>query len=122
MIQTPLWSPPKKPEFKQTEVEQYLSDKKYLNTNFDVNHMVRDFYPRSWFWLNKEFLKVYGMGMHQTIIHLRINWGIALLNHGYVGFIYDLARECGMRTDVFNRHFKRIVGVTPTQYRNKKLT
>lgn len=73
-------------------------------------------------YLSQLFLKVIGISYTEYVCRYRINESCYLLmntNHT----VLDIACECGfdcLRS--FNRNFKSIMGITPTEYRNRDVT
>jgi AraC-like DNA-binding protein len=66
--------------------------------------------------LASEFSKTFGIGPHGFQIQLRVQMAKAILRNG--ASVADAAAECGFFDQShLNRHFKKIVGVPPNDYR-----
>ncbi len=66
------------------------------------------------------FTQLNGLSLWDYIMIKRINISKKLLENED-SYVTDIALRCGYQTiTVFNRHFKRLVGCTPTEYARKK--
>ncbi len=69
--------------------------------------------------MSSEFMKYAGMSMKHYLYSLRINAVNLLINYGCD--IGDAALKCGFNNlRTFNYTYKRITGITPTEYLNKQ--
>jgi|GEM_PF-809077 len=73
--------------------------------------------------LSQVFSLRFGKGFASFLGELRINYALALLQKTEEKInIENLAYECGFNSKVsFNRHFKQLVGVSPSAYRKRLL-
>ena len=95
--------------------------KAYLSDNFSKNITLRDLSQVSGmspFHLLRTFRATVGLPPHEYLMSIRIERAKALLTRGYD--IAHVACETGFYDQShFNKHFKRILGITPGQYIKK---
>ncbi len=66
------------------------------------------------------FQQEIGVSPHQFILQLRIEKAKQMLKQNPEASILDIAINCGFSSQsILNRHFKKLVGTTPTQYRRE---
>lgn len=92
----------------------------YINDNLDRDLQLIDLAVISGYtedYLSRLFKKSIGTSLYQYIIQQRIHRAQELLHHRNLTF-QDIAKRCGFHTHTnLTRHFKRIVGITPTAAR-----
>lgn len=95
--------------------------KEYLSDNFSKNIALQDLSRISGmspFHLLRTFRAAVGMPPHEFLMSIRIERARALLTRGFD--IAHVACETGFYDQShFNKHFKRILGITPGQYLRK---
>ena len=95
--------------------------KKYLTENFNKNISLDALAKVAYlspFHLLRTFRKTIGLPPHEYVINLRIQRAKHLLMQGRK--LADVAHEAGFYSQShFNRHFKRIIGISPGQYLKK---
>jgi AraC family transcriptional regulator len=68
----------------------------------------------------RAFQQEIGISPHQFILQLRIEKAKELLKKSPQISILDIALSCGFSSQsVLNKHFRKFVGTTPTQYRKE---
>jgi len=66
------------------------------------------------------FQQEIGVSPHQFILQLRIEKAKQMLKQNAEASILDIALSCGFSSQsILNRHFRKFVGTTPTQYRKE---
>lgn len=66
------------------------------------------------------FQQEIGISPHQFILQLRIEKAKQMLKQNAETSILDIAVSCGFSSqNILNRHFRKFVGTTPTQYRKE---
>lgn len=95
--------------------------KKYLSENFNKNISLEALAKVAYlspFHLLRAFRKTVGLPPHEYVINLRIQHARHLLSQGRS--LSDAAHETGFWDQShFNRHFKRIMGISPGRYLKK---
>jgi AraC-like DNA-binding protein len=103
------------------EIAAVKRAKEYLTENFSKNISLESLAQIAYlspFHLLRAFRKAVGLPPHEYVINLRVEHAKQLLAQGRA--IADVAFETGFCDQChLNRHFKRIVGVTPGQYLKK---
>jgi AraC-like DNA-binding protein len=103
------------------EIAAVKRAREYLTENFSKNISLESLAQIAYlspFHLLRAFRKAIGLPPHEYLINLRIEHAKQLLTQGRA--IADAAFETGFCDQChLNRHFKRIVGVTPGQYLKK---
>lgn len=96
--------------------------KEYLDENFvekiTLDELSEKFYINK-FYLLEVFKQQYGMGVNEYLIYMRITKGKRLLRFTDKT-VEEIAYDCGMNSlHYFSRLFKKIEGVTPSEYRRR---
>lgn len=103
------------------EIAAVKRAKAYLTENFNKNISLESLAQIAYlspFHLLRAFRKAVGLPPHEYLINLRVEYARQLLSQGRA--IADAAFETGFFDQChLNRHFKRILGVTPGQYLKK---
>lgn len=120
----------KLPEFVKEQVHQPISPRvknllaeieEYLNENISRAVPIQelaDRYDLSKNYLSAVFRDTYGMTLGQYILRLRINHATILLLSTNLK-VAEIAPRCGFESPIsFGRSFKKIMKITPKQYRN----
>lgn len=96
---------------------------KYIASNFnnDINlNMVADFVNMSPTYFSKKFKSSTGFGFNEYLIKLRIREATILLIDEELS-ITEIAFRCGFNnSNYFGDVFKRIIGSSPSEFRNKQ--
>jgi transcriptional regulator GlxA family with amidase domain len=103
------------------EIAAVKRAKEYLTENFNKNISLESLAQIAYlspFHLLRAFRKAVGLPPHEYLINVRVEHARQLLAQGRA--IADVAFETGFCDQChLNRHFKRIVGVTPGHYLKK---
>jgi AraC-like DNA-binding protein len=103
------------------EIAAVKRAKEYLTENFNKNISLESLAQIAYlspFHLLRAFRKAVGLPPHEYLINVRVEHARQLLAQGRA--ITDVAFETGFCDQChLNRHFKRIVGVTPGHYLKK---
>ena len=95
----------------------------YIRNNYDKNIANDDIsaeFGYHSFYLNRVFKQYTGMTLHQAVIKERVTIAKRLLQNTDIS-IEEIAREAGFSDRVqFCTTFRKSIGVSPTEYRNKK--
>jgi AraC family transcriptional regulator len=93
-------------------IEVHLSESLHLSALAQINDMSESHFSRS-------FKKSTSIAPHQYVLNLRVKKAQQLLQHSQLS-ILEIALECGFaHAGHLSRHFKRIVGNTPRQFRHQ---
>lgn len=94
--------------------------KQYIDTNFiniDSVSDIVDFSNYSREYISKTFKRCFFISIYEYIILKKILYACELINQGQQ--IEEAALNSGIHNiSSFNRHFKRIIKITPSEYRN----
>jgi AraC family transcriptional regulator len=92
-------------------IEAHLSESLHLSALAQINDMSESHFSRS-------FKKSTNIAPHQYVLNLRVEKAKQLLQQTQLS-ILEIALECGFaHAGHLSRHFKRIVGTTPNQFRH----
>ncbi len=95
----------------------------YIRSNYDkriTNESISAEFGYHSFYLNRIFKEYTGMTLHQAVIKERVTIAKRLLQNTDIA-IEAIAREAGFSDRIqFSTTFRKSVGLTPTEYRNKK--
>ncbi|MEN9566964.1 MAG: hypothetical protein RLZZ69_2160, partial [Cyanobacteriota bacterium] len=120
LIQTQAKIPSIKDRRGKSEPQAVSQVKEYLQTNYAVNTSLSQLAALthlSPFHLSRIFCQSVGLPLHMYLTQVRIFRAKKLLASGIA--IAQVAQEVGFaHQSHLNRHFKRIIGVTPKQYQN----
>lgn len=98
-------------------VSEYVLDNYMFNIS--LNDLAKRF-NMSPNWFSTRFKKVTGMGFHEYLVRVRIQFACEALEKTNKS-ITDIAYECGFgESGYFSRVFKQLVGKTPRQYRQEE--
>lgn len=101
-----------------TEITKYISDHFYEDLTLDK---ISDKFFISTFHLCRMFKEITGISMHDYINTVRINEAKNVLDNMDIK-ISNLYKKCGFKSEsTFIRTFKSKIGVTPLQYRKKRI-
>jgi AraC-like DNA-binding protein len=93
----------------------------YYQNNLTLNSIAKEFYM-SPYYLSHQFKAVSGFNLNRYINRTRISNARSLLIESDAT-ITDIAFQCGFKSiSQFNRTFKKIVNLTPREYKNKHQT
>jgi AraC family transcriptional regulator len=93
-------------------IEAHLSESLHLSALAQINDMSESHFSRS-------FKKATGIAPHQHVLNRRVEKAKQLLQQSQLN-ILEIALECGFaHSGHLSRHFKRIVGITPKQFRHQ---
>lgn len=96
------------------EIKEYL-DENYTE-RITLDALSEKFYINKYYLL-EIFKQQYGMGINEYLIHMRITKSKRLLRFTDKT-IEEIAYECGMNSlHYFSRVFKKVEGITPSEYR-----
>jgi len=103
-------------EKNKASFNQYILEH-YTDTEFSQSTMA-DFFNISQSYLSAQFKLYFGVNMNTYVNNLRIQLAAKHLRESEES-VQDIAIRCGFRSgDALSRVFKKIFGVTPTDYRN----
>ncbi len=95
----------------------------YIRSNYDkdiTNDTISAQFGYHSFYLNRVFKEHTGMTLHQAVIKERVTIAKRLLQNTDIA-IEAIAREAGFSDRIqFATTFRKCIGLTPTEYRNKK--
>jgi AraC family transcriptional regulator len=93
-------------------IEAHLSESLHLSALAQINDMSESHFSRS-------FKKSTSIAPHQYVLNRRVEKAKHLLQQSQLS-ILEIALECGFaHPGHLSRHFKRIVGTTPRQFRHQ---
>jgi len=100
-----------------TKIVTYI--KKNIDRDIKLAEMARVMNMNSSYFC-RAFQQEIGISPHQFILQLRIEKAKELLKKSPQISILDIALSCGFSSQsVLNKHFRKFVGTTPTQYRKE---
>jgi AraC family transcriptional regulator len=95
-----------------TYIESHLSESLHLSVLAQINDLSESHFSRS-------FKKSTSVAPHQYVLNLRVEKAKQLLQQSQLS-ILAIALDCGFaHAGHLSRHFKRIVGITPKQFRHQ---
>jgi AraC family transcriptional regulator len=95
-----------------TYIDEHLSESLHLSALAQINDMSESHFSRS-------FKKSTSIAPHQYVLNSRVGKAQQLLQQSQLS-ILEIALECGFaHSGHLSRHFKRIVGITPKQFRHQ---
>jgi len=98
------------------QVKKYIE--RHFGENITLKDIADDFYMNP-VYLGQLFKKTYGIYFKDYILQVRINAAKKMLRQTDMR-VYQVAESVGIgNADYFVTQFEKIVGMTPTQYRNK---
>lgn len=95
----------------------------YLNEHFNENIMLSNVASSLGYshqHLNRLFRESHGVSMHQYVQRIRLDKAISYMNERENITVKEAASLVGMETSYFIRHFRKIIGMTPDQYRRNR--
>ncbi len=100
-----------------SKVVQYL--KSHLDREISLTEMAQIMNMNSSYFC-RAFQQEIGLSPYQFILQLRIEKAKELLKKSPEVSISDIAFSCGFSSqNILNKHFRKFVGITPTQYRKQ---
>ncbi|MBQ8849060.1 MAG: helix-turn-helix transcriptional regulator [Clostridia bacterium] len=103
---------------KTNEIIEYMVN--HYQENLTADEVAEHFFiSRSK--LNQDFKRHIQIGFHQLLMEIRLNQAFYMLENDSIS-IKEIASNLGFeKENYFNTFFKRMTGVTPLQYKKKKL-
>lgn len=117
-------APEEKPYFYKTQVEKVKALKKFLESNIQENYTQEELAKRFDIPINAMkqcFRSIYGMPIGGWLLQYRMNHAAEALLHDQSVNIAELAGSLGYDSpSKFSIAFRRVMGMSPTEYRSRK--